>query len=375
MSQPTNGDAPRAHTAAMFIDYNNLYTVLDSQSKKSSPTGNYGEEIIDEVRRYLEEGDDTPTILSRAYASFDLLPDETDVGIPSALHRRGVEPIHVPAAMQKNTSEIRLTIDVTNVVTQRPDVQTYVIVTGDRPYLPLVRWIREQGGRPLVAAVNPPQTAEAPSFEEDSRYLDARNLLSQNSREDLLANAPESGAAYTSPTETVSAPPQQFQEITNPVARRAVEITEEYFGQYDEVYLTPLLRKLSDVLGPDHDPKSLVSELEAAGAARLEKRNGYPYNYTVLIVNDDHPDVEEIHGSASGSYAQSTAETTEQTSDSASEGSEQGQNGTPDEHVPSPDESIVTPSPTDTASSDTAEESTSTDAAVNAEEDKDDEPL
>jgi hypothetical protein len=38
-----------------------------------------------------------------------------------------------------------------------------------------------------------------------------------------------------------------------------------------------------------------VSELEAAGAARLEKRNGYPYNYTVLIVNDDHPDVLTVH--------------------------------------------------------------------------------
>jgi hypothetical protein len=38
-----------------------------------------------------------------------------------------------------------------------------------------------------------------------------------------------------------------------------------------------------------------VSDLEAAGAARLEKRNGYPYNYTVLIVNDDHPDVQSVH--------------------------------------------------------------------------------
>ena len=78
------------------------------------------------------------------------------------------------------------------------------------------------------------------------------------------------------------------------MARETIEITEEHFGQYDEVYLTPLLRKLSDVLGEQHDPKSLVSELEAAGAVRLEKRDGYPYDYTVLIVNEDHPGVQEI---------------------------------------------------------------------------------
>ena len=89
------------------------------------------------------------------------------------------------------------------------------------------------------------------------------------------------------------------------MARRTVEITEEHFGQYKEVYLTPLLRKLSDVLGEQHDPKSLVSELEAAGAVRLEKRDGYPYDYTVLILNQDHPDVQEIQDeyySKSSSY-------------------------------------------------------------------------
>ncbi len=281
--------------AAMFVDYDNLYTILKSQSDRNHSTSAYAEEIFEEVRRYLEEGDDTPTIYGRAYGTFDTTLDNEEAQVPSTLHRAGIEPVHVPAGMQDNASEVRLTLDVTHVLTRRSDLQTVVIVTGNRPYLPLVRWIREQGYRPLVAAVNPPQTADTPSFAEDSRYLDARNLLSQESREDLLANAPTSGAAYTQAQTPDTPPPQQFQSLDNPAARRAIKITEEHFGQYDEVYLTPLLRKLSDLMGPDEDPKSLVSELEAAGAARLEKRNGYPYNYTVLIVNDDHPDVQDLH--------------------------------------------------------------------------------
>lgn len=313
MSQDYTSDAAQPSQAAMFVDYDNLYSILKSQSDRSRPTSSYAEEIFEEVRRYLKEGDDTPTIFGRAYGSFDKLLDEEDAEVPSDLHRRGIQPVHVTAAMQENTAEIRLTVELTNFLTRRPDVQTLVIVTGNHPYLPLVRWIREQGCRPLVAAVNPPQTADTPSFVEDSKYLDARNLLSQESREDLLANAPTSGAAYTSAQTPDSPPPQQYQSLDNSAARRAVKITEEHFGQYDEVYLTPLLRKLSDLMGPDQDPKSIVSELEAAGAARLEKRNGYPYNYTVLIVNDDHPDVQDVHNaieeeSASAETESSAAE-------------------------------------------------------------------
>jgi hypothetical protein len=190
--------------------------------------------------------------------------------------------------MQSNTSEVQLTIDVTRFLQERPDVQTIVVVTGDRPFLPLVRSIREEGRRALVAAVNPPQTDR---YQESDLYLDARNLLSADSRKDLMANAPENGREYD---RAQSPGTQRYNAVSNPVARRAIAITEAHFGQYEEVYLTPLLRKLSEILGPDRDPKALVSELEAAGAVRLEKRSGYPYDYTVLIVHDDHPDVQEI---------------------------------------------------------------------------------
>jgi hypothetical protein len=289
--------------AAIFVDYDNLYSILEAQSGSGHPS-EYASEILDEVRRYLEEGDDTPTILSRAYADFAGLPDGNGAKLQSLLYRDGVEPIMTPASIQGNTAELRLCLDVCNVMHGRPDLRTVVIVTGDRPYLPLVRQVRESGRRALVAAVNPPRPDDGTTLAEDDVYLDARNLLSQRSREDLLSNAPSedrsssrsdrSDSRSSRSGRSDSPPPRRYREITNPTARRTVEITEEYFGQYKEVYLTPLLRKLSDVLGEEHDPKSLVSELEAAGAVRLEKRDGYPYDYTVLIVNEDHPDVQEI---------------------------------------------------------------------------------
>ncbi len=279
----------RPARAAMFVDYENLYSVLTSQSSKNAKTSELATEILGEVQRYLEEGDDTPTVYGRAYGPFDVLLDTEDSGVPAELHRHGISPSYVPSAMQGNTSEIELTVEVTQFLHERSDIQTIVLVTGDRPYLPLVRTIREQGYRALIAAVNPPQTDR---YVESDLYLDARNLLNSDSREDLLANAPQNGRDYDA-----SSSSKRYEELTNPAARQAIEITEEHFGQYEEVYLTPLLRKLSDILGPDEDPKALVSTLEAAGAVRLEKRSGYPYDYTVLIVHDDHPEVQAVQSS------------------------------------------------------------------------------
>lgn len=285
----------RPRTAAMFVDFDNLASILHAQSDHDQAAPEYAAEIFEEVERYLKEGDDTPTIYGRAFGTFDDASSPHSGDALTALYRRSLQPVHVPTDLQDNTAEVRLTIAVTQFLATRPDVETIVLVTGNRPYLPLVRWIQEQGRRPLVAAVNPPQTADSPPLAEDSKYLDARNLLSKPSREDLLSNAPARGAAYTQAQSPSTPPPQKFRALETSAARRAVEIAEKHFGQYDEIYLTPLLRKLSDLMGAEEDPKSLVSDLEAAGAARLEKRNGYPYNYTVLIVNDAHPDVQSVH--------------------------------------------------------------------------------
>src|SRR6056297_3236760 len=99
-------NAARSDRAAMFVDYENLYSVLTSQSSRNKKTSDYATEILDEVARYLEEGDDTPTIYGRAYGPFDVLHGTEDGDVPSTLHSLGVEPVYVASAMQGNTSEI-----------------------------------------------------------------------------------------------------------------------------------------------------------------------------------------------------------------------------------------------------------------------------
>ena len=131
---------------------------------------------------------------------------------------------------------------------------------------------------------------------EVGRFLDAETLLSDDAR-DLLQDDHHANGQPEMTTEFA-----EVMDLPYDVDIEALRIIEDYFGQYDEVYLTPLLRKLSEELGniDDHDPKSLIGDLEECGACRLERRKGMPYDYTVLIVNDEHPAVREVQAEMRG---------------------------------------------------------------------------
>lgn len=59
---------------------------------------------------------------------------------------------------------------------------------------------------------------------------------------------------------------------------------------------SPFLRHLTDVLPelPAWERRQLLSRLREAGALRLEKREGEPHAFSVIIVNYQHPDVLEL---------------------------------------------------------------------------------
>lgn len=287
MSQSQQSDPTRRQQAAVFVDYDNLLDVIQAEHSGNQYPDEYAAEILNEAQRYIKNRNNLPTSITRAYADFGALDDDAPY-IQRDLQRSGFEPRYVPSDLQRNAVELQLTLDVVQATQEHGSIDTVVLVTGDRPYLPLIRRVVEQGRHVLAIMLFPPRADDAPFFVKDDVFLDARNLLSEASKQ---AFADSDRSAHETPTRLE---PHEYQPLTDPIVRRTVGITEEHFGQYDEVYLTPLLRKLSDILGPDHDPKSLISRLEDAGAVRLEKRNGYPYDYTVLIMHDDHPDVQEI---------------------------------------------------------------------------------
>ncbi len=265
---------------AAFVDYDDLYHTLLNKAGRAGQPESTITEAISALTPLLQRQMNAQVISCRAYADFATLsaPNETMSGLSAA----GVQPVFVAGEVQRNAPEIELTMDVCALLASRADVRRVVVVTGSRLHLPLLRRIKEQGRAIVLVSVEPLLNRNALLLDDGDRVLSLMELVPDVLRSD---------AALTPP------PPRdvEYHTIEDEGALRALEIIEEFFGQYNEVYLTPLLRKLSDEVDDDTiDPKTVISDLEEAGAVYLEKRRGYPHDYTVLIVDANHPDVDRV---------------------------------------------------------------------------------
>ena len=66
---------------------------------------------------------------------------------------------------------------------------------------------------------------------------------------------------------------------------------------YSEVWVSKYLSALFNefALLADFERKALISSLAVAGTVRVEKRDGEPHPYSVLVINWDHPDVQKLN--------------------------------------------------------------------------------
>lgn len=278
--------------AAIFVDYENIYHTLKEKSRHLENVEKLVCEMLEALKRSLLEERGTQTAAARAYADFANL-DGTGDAVQRVLYLQGVESRFVPASLQANAVELQLCIDAMDTLHYRADVDTFVFLTGRRRYLPLIQHFKRFGKRVLIAAMEDPESLDDVRDADGAWFFDARELLSSTAQQAFDINTHVlSGTRNGSPVTRGSA---TYRSIEDPLLIRTLEIIDAHFGHYEEVYLTPLLRKMSEVLDdPMCDPKALVSDLEQHVAVRLEKRQGFPHDYTVLIVNRDHPDAARV---------------------------------------------------------------------------------
>ncbi len=285
-------DAPAGGSqASLFVDYQSLHHYLKGRTDGGS-TADLAGLLFTALRTHLEETGDR-IVRGRAYADFGALDDHAR-HVQRLLYLHGIEPVFVPATTHRNTTDLQLAVDVVQACHAHPEAGLFVLVAGDRDYVPVVQALIAAGRRVVVVGFREHLSPHLLEHTRGGHFVDAATLLPTGA----LAAEPEVGAPVSV---TVFQDPQDPQ---HEIDYDALEVIERNFGHYDEIYLTPLLRRLSEEIGDreNHDPKSLVADLEECGAVRLERRRGMPYDYTVLIVNAEHPAVvevrEEIHGTA-----------------------------------------------------------------------------
>lgn len=288
---PDTTEAPEpGRRAAALLDYQNLHHYLKSRLDGQGSTADLAGQLLRALRDRLAD-EDVRLAMGRAYADFGGLDDHTR-HVQRSLYLHGIEPVYVPATMHRNTTDLQLAVDAIEMRDRHPEVDTFVLLAGDRDYAPVVKALVSSGRHVIVVGFKEHLSPYLLEHTEGGAFWDANALLPVGA----LQPEVEVGSAIQT---------TEFAETQDPayeIDYDALEIIEKYFGQYEEIYLTPLLRRLSDEIGEvdGHDPKSLVADLEECGAARLERRRGMPYDYTVLLVNAEHPAVievrEEVHG-------------------------------------------------------------------------------
>ncbi|MCX6119169.1 MAG: NYN domain-containing protein [Proteobacteria bacterium] len=121
---------PQHRSIAIFIDFENLALGLKSPNKF---------EIKPVIKRLLEKG---KIVAKRAYCDWSRFSQYT-----SQLHEAAIELIEIPKRGQtgKNSADIRLCVDAMDLAYSKDHIDTFVIVSGDSDFSPLVSKLKELG--------------------------------------------------------------------------------------------------------------------------------------------------------------------------------------------------------------------------------------
>ncbi len=122
------------HTLAVFIDFENL--ALGFKGKRDKRF-----EIRKVLERLVEKG---KIIVKKAYADW---ADYSEYKKP--LHEAAIELIEIPkrAMTGKNSADIRLCVDALDLCYSKEHIDSFVIVSGDSDFSPLVSKLKENGKR------------------------------------------------------------------------------------------------------------------------------------------------------------------------------------------------------------------------------------
>ena len=122
----------RERALAVFVDLENLAMGFQNQRK-----GKF--EIQKVLERLVEKG---KLIVKKAYADWSRYQAYT-----GPFHEAAIELIEIPKRSMtgKNSADIRLVVDAIDLAWSKPHIDTFVIVSGDSDFSPLVSKLKENG--------------------------------------------------------------------------------------------------------------------------------------------------------------------------------------------------------------------------------------
>lgn len=290
--------------AALLVDFENIYYFI-----KNSPTykGQNAMELIvgliQKLREHLEAEHLESTISLDAYADFERIEDNAQ----GDLYLLGFNTHNVLGTEHKNAADMKLCIDAMEILYSRPEISTFVLIAGDRDYIPVIQYLKRKAKTVRVVGFQGAVSGDLLTTLGQRYFIDGQRFLNQRTQE-TPTKTPEvttTGDAATSPKSRpeiaaaagVPGTPVLLSKSQDDYTKLALGLVFKYFSGKPEVWMTPYLHKLRSEFPELSEPerKAIISRLNESGVITIETRTGEVNDYTVFTLNWNHPDVRAAH--------------------------------------------------------------------------------
>jgi uncharacterized LabA/DUF88 family protein len=295
--------------AGLFVDFENIFHFIRKRTVDAERAQDIFLELVRNLRSHLGEEHDLNCIVQNAYADFD----QVEVNAQSQLFLLGVETRNVVGTEHKNAADMRMCIDIMETMYTRKEIDTFVMVAGDRDYIPVIQHLKKHAKSVIVVAFKESVSGDLHSMVQEE-FIEAKNLLGKVALTELMvgqerfddeikiqresSNARAEEIAAKRDTGKLALPNfERVQRLDDHNARVALEVMLTNFGDKPEIWFSPYLNKLRNALQhlAEYERKALITNLEMSGVMKVEKRRGEPHDYSVIVLNWNHPDVAELN--------------------------------------------------------------------------------
>jgi NYN domain len=282
-----------SRTAAIFVDFDNLRLGVPEPHPKT-------ETAIEILRQLLTrlELDGIRVLVRRAYADWE---NEGLGGVQAQLSLMSVLPVFVLGQVGKNSADLEMSLDCLELLLSRDEFDRFVLVAGDRDFIPVVRRIIEAGKKVRIASFRNSTSADLVEITGRRNFLDLSRFLVDTPK---AVDATTGEEPATEPrlqgvrpieealAEADEAPYEVTEEDMERAMRLVVQADRKYRGR--GIWLVPFFKEW---MNPEFDGmnndarKGILGQLTTEGAVRIETREdglGRSNSYSVLVPDREH---------------------------------------------------------------------------------------
>ncbi len=293
---------------ALFIDFDNF--ILSMKDAFKEKTDEECLNILLKIITNMREKESNMLILSRAYADW-----ETWSHIPaqSSLMLINVEPRFVLDKPGKSSADIKLSLEALEILLTRNEIEKFIIIGGDRDYIPMVSRIKEgikevevygfknislSGDLAAIVGGDEKVKNVVEMVEEIAKASESKKV--EKKVEEKVVEEGKEKKKKKKAEEKTPPPSEKFYlgtDYLNRAIKQILDVEKKYKG---EIWLSPFLKKhmnpAFETLS-DEQRKEMITYLSTKGAIKINKEDSkWGYSYSVFSINHDHDLVKKAKG-------------------------------------------------------------------------------